>query len=99
MSKDEKTKWDKTSFIKAWMASSKATTWDGFARSMNKHSKDGGFGGIDEKVLALRLGAVKGSLNRAGYEAPARPPRPRKTPTEIPMGEVAAALGLKKKKK
>jgi|TARA_R110000824_G_scaffold30609_1_gene100494 hypothetical protein len=92
-------KWDKKSFIQSWIAASKATTWDGFHRSMNKHSKDGGFGGINEKVLALRCGAVRASLSRAGYEAPAQPERPRKTPTEIPMAEVASALGLKKKKK
>jgi hypothetical protein len=93
-----KKKWDKRSFIESWIASSKAKTWDGFARSMNKHSQDGGFGGINEKVLALRCGAVRASLGRSGYEAPAQPERPRKTPTEIPISEVAASLGLKKKK-
>ena len=91
-------KWDKRRFLVAWIASSKSKNWDSFARSMNKHSNEGGFGGIKEKTLALRCGAVGASLNRSGYEAPARPERPRKTPTEVPIGEVASALGLKKKK-
>jgi len=63
---------------------------------MDKHSKEGGFGGIEEKTLALRCGAVGASLKRVGYVPPSRPDRPRKTPVEPPMGDVAAALGLKK---
>ena len=93
----EKKKWDKKSFIEAWIKMKGAKSWDAFARGMDKHSKEGGFGGIEEKTLALRCGAVGASLDRAGYKAPPRPDRPRKTSTEIPMGDVAAALGLKKK--
>ena len=91
-----KKKWDKRSFLQAWIACESATTWDKFYRAMNSHSEEGGFGGIAEKTLALRCGAVGASVRKAGFVPPSKPDRPRSTPIEIPMGDVAKSLGLKK---
>jgi len=96
MSKAKAKKWDKADFLAAWVKNQKATEWSKFHGAMSAASGSAGCGKIEETVLALRCGAIKRHLGKAGYAAPARPERPSQAKKQPGLGDIAKKMGLKK---